>query len=190
MEKCLTCKSFVKLVLSVSVSLSLSLCLSVCLSLSVSVLCVSLCCVLCVVVVVVVEEGEEEENGRRTIWLLIPAKVCLKREENEQLHQVKRMIGGIGNMWFSICSQTENVYDLTVSLVDPLWGQLRTLRELFLLSKPGDDHPCVDSKTPPCVHSKTYPRVPAPRAHVYGTCVLTISSFVSGFLVVFFCFAT
>ena len=39
------------------------------------------------------------------------AKVSLKRAETEQLYQVKRMIGGIGDMLFSICSQTENVYD-------------------------------------------------------------------------------
>ena len=57
--------------------------------------------------------GGEEAN--RTIWLLIPAKVSLKRAETERLYQVKRMIGGIGDMLFSICSQTENVYDPTVS---------------------------------------------------------------------------
>ena len=38
----------------------------------------------------------------RTIGLLIPAKVSLKRAETEQLYQVKRMIGGIGDMLFSI----------------------------------------------------------------------------------------
>ena len=33
----------------------------------------------------------------------------LRRAGVEQLYQVKRMIGGIGNMLFSIYSQTENV---------------------------------------------------------------------------------
>ena len=90
-----------------SFSVILSLCLSVCVS-------VSVCCVLCVVVVlvvvvvVVVEEGRRREGGRRrretnrTIW----AKVALKIAEIEQFSQVKRMIGGIGDMLFSICSQT------------------------------------------------------------------------------------
>ena len=54
----------------------------------------------------------------RTTWLLISAKVCLKRAETEQLYQVKRTTVGIGDMLFSICSQTENVYDPTVSLVN------------------------------------------------------------------------
>ena len=36
----------------------------------------------------------------------------------QQLRQVKRMIGGIGNVLFSICFQTENMQDLRVSLVN------------------------------------------------------------------------
>ena len=91
--------------------LSVSLCLCLCL------------CVLCVVCcfVVVVEEGRGRRTGEtnRTIWVQIPAKVSLKRAETDQLYQVKRMIGGIGDMLFSICSQTGNVYDPTVSLVNP-----------------------------------------------------------------------
>ena len=69
----------------------------------------------------------------RTIW----AKVSLKIAETEQLYQVKRTIGGIGDMWFSIYSQTENVYDPTVSLVN-LWGQVTTLRGQLLASRIGD----------------------------------------------------
>ena len=71
-------------------------------------LCVSLCCVLCLVVV---EEGGEEEKGEtnRTTRLLIPARASLKIAQTEQLYQVKRMIGGIADMLFSIFSQTENV---------------------------------------------------------------------------------
>ena len=45
-------------------------------------------------------------------------------------------------------SRTENVYDPTVSWVN-LSGHVRTLRELFLVSRTGDE-----------------PRAPAPRAHV------------------------
>ena len=60
-------------------------------------------------------------------------------------------------MLFSICSHTENVYDPTF-FVEPLWGHVRTLRELFLVSRTDDDPLCVDSKTPPCVHSQR-PRV-------------------------------
>ena len=45
----------------------------------------------------------------RTIRWLFPFAVSVKRAGVEQLYQVKRMIGGIGNMLFSIYSQTENV---------------------------------------------------------------------------------
>ena len=79
-----------------------------CISVSLS-LCLCVFCVVVVVVVVVVEEGGEEEKGEetnRTIWLLIPAKVSLKNAETEQLYQVKRMIGGIGDMVLSIYSQS------------------------------------------------------------------------------------
>ena len=41
-------------------------------------------------------------------------------------------------MLFSICSQTENVYDPRVSLLN-LWGQVMTLRGQFLVSRTGDD---------------------------------------------------
>ena len=81
-----------------------------------------------------------------------------------QLRQVKRMIGGSGNRLFSIYSQTENVHDPRVSLLN-LWGRVRTLRGLFMVSRTGDDHPCVDSKTPPCVDSKR-PRVCRHHAHM------------------------
>ena len=62
---------------------------------------VSVCCVLCVmfcvcvvVVVVVVGAGGEGRGGRRretnrTIWLLVPSEVSLRRVETEQLYQVK-----------------------------------------------------------------------------------------------------
>ena len=36
-------------------------------------------------------------------------EVSLRRAGTQQLHQVKRMIGGSGNMLFSIFSQTLNV---------------------------------------------------------------------------------
>ena len=54
------------------------------------------------------------------------------------MYQVKRMTGGIGNMLSSICSETENVEDPRVSLVN-LWGQVRTLRGQILGSRRGDD---------------------------------------------------
>ena len=82
--------------------MSLCLCLSVSVSLS---LCVA-CCVLL--------WWRREERMRRgetdpTIWLLIPARASLKIAETEQLYQAKRMIGGFGDMLFSICSRTENL---------------------------------------------------------------------------------
>ena len=48
------------------------------------------------------------------------------------------MIGGIGNMLFSIFSQTENVSDTRVFLVN-LCCQVTTLREQILVSRIGDD---------------------------------------------------
>ena len=63
------------------------------------------------------------------------------------------MIRGIGNVLFSIYSLTENVQDPRVSLVNHL-GRVRTLRGQILVSRTGDDPPCVDSKRFPCVHSK------------------------------------
>ena len=140
--KCQTCKSFVKLGFCVSLSVSLSLCLSVslslchsvsvslclCVSVSVSVcvfLSLSLCVACCVLLWWWREGGRRRGETNRTVCLLIPARASLKIAETEQLYQVKRMIGGIGDMLFSICSQTENVYDPTVSLVN-LWGQVIT----------------------------------------------------------------
>ena len=61
-----------------------------------------LCVVVVLVVVVVVVEGGRRRETNRTIW----AKVSLKIAETEQPYQVKRMIGGIGGMLFSIYSQT------------------------------------------------------------------------------------
>ena len=104
------CKSFVILGFRLlSLSLSLSLCLCLCVS-------VSVCCVLCVVlvlvvvVVVVVGGGRRRGETNRTIW----AKVSLKIAETEQPYQVKRMIGGIGDMLFKL----ENGKDPKVSLVN------------------------------------------------------------------------
>ena len=45
----------------------------------------------------------------RTIWWLIPSAVSLRRAGVEQLHQVKRMIGGIGNTFVSVqCSESQS----------------------------------------------------------------------------------
>ena len=98
--KCLACKSFVIL--------------GFCLCVSASSLCLSLCLCLCVLRVVCccgggMEGGRRRGETNRTIWLLIPARASLKIAETEQLYQVKRMIGGIGNKLFSIYSQTESV---------------------------------------------------------------------------------
>ena len=92
--KCLTCKSFVKL--------GFCLCVSVYVS-------VSLCVACCVLLWWRSEGGWRRGQTNRTIWLLIPARASRKIAETEQLHQAQRMIGGIGNVLFSIYSQTENV---------------------------------------------------------------------------------
>ena len=56
-------------------------------------------------------KGETLASNKERLYL-----ISLKRAETEELYQVKRMIGGIGDMLF--CSQTENVYDPTGSLVN------------------------------------------------------------------------
>ena len=56
------------------------------------------------------------ERGR--ISQLVPSNVSLRITGTQQLHQVKRMIGGIGNMLFSTCSQTLNGKGPRVSLVN------------------------------------------------------------------------
>ena len=63
-----------------------------------------------------------------------------------------------------------------------LWGQLRTLRELFLVSRTGDDPlPLVcPFKTSPCARSKTSPCIPAPRAHVFQN-VLVVPAYTGTF---------
>ena len=63
----------------------------------------------------------------------LPA-VSLRRAGVQQLYQVQRMIGGLGNVLFSTCSQTLNVLDTRVSLVN-LRSQVRSLRGLFLVSR-------------------------------------------------------
>ena len=60
------------------------------------------------------------------LWLcfvlcVLCSAVPLRRAGVDQLYQVKRMIGGLGNMLFSTCSHTENVKDPRGSLVN-LWS--------------------------------------------------------------------
>ena len=59
-------------------------------------------------------EGGEESSGGSVggCWLVsVCWCVCVCSQDKngaQQLHQVKRMIGGLGNVLFSICSQTLN----------------------------------------------------------------------------------
>ena len=57
----------------------------------------------------------------RTISQLVPSAVSFRTAGVEQCVQAKRMIGGLGNMLFSTCSQTENGLRPWVSLLN-LWG--------------------------------------------------------------------
>ena len=109
-------------------------CVCVCLCVCVFVLVlvfvfVTVCCVCCVCIVCVVcvgGGGEEEEwwwwwcvfvvHWTR-ISQLIPSAVSFRRNG---VHQVKRMIGGLENVLFSTCSQTENVQGPRVSFGEPL----------------------------------------------------------------------
>ena len=45
-------------------------------------------------------------DTNRTIWLLVPSEVSLRRAETEQLCQEKALIRGIGHVLFSTYSQT------------------------------------------------------------------------------------
>ena len=58
----------------------------------------------------------------RTILQLFPSEVSLRIAGVEQLHQVKRLISGIGNELFSNCSRTFLGKDPVVTLVN-LWGK-------------------------------------------------------------------
>ena len=52
--------------------------------------------------------GERRETNR-TIWLLIPSAVSLGIAGVEQPYQVRRMIGGIGDMFVSVqCSECQS----------------------------------------------------------------------------------
>ena len=52
--------------------------------------------------------GERVRKTNRTISQLVPSEVSLRITGAQQLHQVKQMIGRIGNMPCSNYSQTEN----------------------------------------------------------------------------------
>ena len=69
---------------------------------------------------------------------MIPSAVSLRRAGVEQPYQVKRMIGESG----TCCSRPILILKMGniqgfVSVVN-LWGQVRTPRELFLVSRTGD----------------------------------------------------
>ena len=75
-------------------------------------------------------------KGRKanlTIQLLVPSGVPLKLA-SEQLHQVRRMIRGIGNILFSTYSRTSNGQDPVVTWVN-LWGKVITPCGPFLVSR-------------------------------------------------------
>ena len=80
---------------------------------------------------------------------LIPANVSLRITGAQQLHQVMRMIGGIGNMLLSIYSDTKCVRS-KIFFVN-LWGQVIALRGQILVSRTGDDPSPL--KTSPCVRT-------------------------------------
>ena len=62
----------------------------------------------------------EGRKTNRTVQLLIPSAVSLRRAGVEQLYQVKRMFRGSGHVLFSTFSQTLNVSDPKVSCGEPL----------------------------------------------------------------------
>ena len=45
------------------------------------------------------------------LCVLIPSAISVKIAETEPPYQVKRLIGGLGDVLFSTCSQTENRKD-------------------------------------------------------------------------------
>ncbi len=94
--------------------------------------------------------------------------VSLKTAEDEQLHQVKRMIRGIGRVLFSTYSQTWNLQDPVVTFGEPL-GHVITPCGQILVSRTDDEPPPprrVSIQNVPVCTFKTSPCVPAPRAHV------------------------
>ena len=81
---------------------------------------------MCVCVCVCVwEGGGEGGEGSGGGWVCVGAYVCVVRADSlrsvpQQLHEVKRMIGGLGNVLFSTCSQTLNGKEPRVSFGEPL----------------------------------------------------------------------
>ena len=98
---------------------------------------------------------------KERISQLVPSSVSLRMTGAWQLHQVKRMIGGIGDMWFSICSQTWK-WERSKSFFGELLKHVITRRGQILVSRTDDDH-----RLPPVCPFKTSPCVLAPCAHVF-----------------------
>ena len=98
---------------------------------------------------------------------LIPAKVSLNIAETEQLYQVKRMIGGIGDMLFSIYSQMWG-WDRSKSFFGEPLKHVITIRGQNLVSRTDGDplHLRVSIQNVPVCTFKTSPCVPVSRAHV------------------------
>ena len=96
---------------------------------------------------------------RRRRWTnrTISQPVSLRTAETEQLYQGRRMIGGFGDMLFSIYSHTE-----------PL-KHVITVRGQILVSKTGDDtlFPVCMHNTPSVCTFKTSPCVDSKRHRVY-----------------------
>ena len=81
--------------------------------------------------------------SNRTIW----AKVSLKIAETEQPYQVKRMIGRIGDLLLAFYSQTRK-WERSKSFFGEPLKHVITPRWQILVSRTGDDSPCVHSKRP------------------------------------------
>ena len=63
---------------------------------------------------------QESWSGVEHLYQHVSLRRLLKLE---QLHQIQRMIGGIGDMLFSTYSQTLNGQDSKVASGEPLWGK-------------------------------------------------------------------
>ena len=135
-----------------------------------------------------VKIGSWWRKTNRTIRWLVPSTVPLRRAGVEQLYQVKRMLGRIGNqrvvldlfsnlkfvrfsgyLWWTSGSRDKPVW--------PNFGKLSSGVCVCALSWCCGGVVCpfktrVDSNRALCVRSKLLPCVPAPRAHVGHALVL------------------
>ena len=115
-----------------------------------------------------------ERKTNRTISQVVPSNVSLRTTGAQQLHQVKRMIGGIGNMLFSTDSQNLKM--------GKIQGLSRTDGDFFFFSVFVLFFACVvcwregRGEGRACVRSKRSHTTTTPQPHTHTTTTTTTTT--------------